>query len=73
MKILNIVAKNIKKFRVEKNISQEKLALMCNLNRNFIGLVERGERGISLNNIEIISKNLNIEIYKFFLEEENYE
>lgn len=69
MNILNIYGKNLKKFRLEKNVSQEELALRCNLNRNFIGLIERGQRGISLKNIETISKILNIEIYKFFLEE----
>jgi DNA-binding helix-turn-helix protein len=70
MNILNVYGKNLKKFRTKKNISQEELALLCDLNRNFIGLIERGKRGISLKNIEIISKTLDIEIYKFFLDEE---
>ena len=54
MNILNVYGKNLKKFRTKKNISQEELALLCDLNRNFIGLIERGKRGISLKNIEII-------------------
>ena len=70
MNILNVYGKNLKKFRTKKNISQEELALLCDLNWNFIGLIERGKRGILLKNIEIISKTLDIEIYKFFLDEE---
>lgn len=72
MSILSLFGKNLKKFRKLKNISQEELALKCNLNRNFIGLIERGKRGVSLNTIEIISKILDVEIYEFFLEEERY-
>lgn len=32
MNILNVYGKNLKKFRTKKNISQEELALLCDLN-----------------------------------------
>lgn len=53
-------AKNLKLFRLEKDISQEKLADLCNLHRTYLGSVERGERNISIDNIEKIAKALEV-------------
>ena len=53
-------AKNLKSFRLEKDISQEKLADLCNLHRTYLGSVERGERNISIDNIEKIAKALQV-------------
>jgi transcriptional regulator with XRE-family HTH domain len=41
--------------RKKKNLSQEELAFRCDLDRTYIGGVERGERNISLLNILKIS------------------
>ncbi len=48
--------------RNKKNLTQEKLAELANLDRTYIGRVERGKRNISLKNIEKIAKALNISI-----------
>ncbi len=53
-------ARNLKLYRLEKNISQEALADLCNLHRTYVGSVERGERNISIDNIEKISKALEV-------------
>ena len=52
----------MKRVRLERSMSQEELAEKCSLNRTYIGSVERGERNISLVNIDIISQALGIEI-----------
>lgn len=44
--------------RQELGISQEELADRCELHRTYIGSVERGERNISVDNMEVISKAL---------------
>jgi len=49
------------KIRSEKGISQERLAFMANLHRTYISDVERGNRNISLINIEKIAKALKID------------
>lgn len=57
---------NLRRIRLEKGISQEKLAEIADLHRTYVGSVERGERNISLVNIEKISVALEIPLEKFF-------
>ncbi len=57
------------KIRVERQkqkISQEKLAELAELNRNSIGLIERGETNVTLKNLENIANALNIDIKELF-------
>lgn len=58
---------NVRKYRLEMNLSQEKLAEISGLHRTYISAVERGERSISLDNIQKIANALGIEIYKLFI------
>jgi transcriptional regulator with XRE-family HTH domain len=55
-----IFADNLRTIRKQKNISQEELADRCGLHRTYVGSVERGERNISIDNIEKISDALKI-------------
>ncbi len=45
---LDSIGKNIKKYRLSKNLRQEDLAELAKLSANYIGLVERGEKTPSL-------------------------
>lgn len=67
IKNINNFSKNLKKYRLEKKYSQEKLAELCNLHRTYISLVELNKKNISLKNIYIIADALEIEVYKLFL------
>lgn len=51
-------ARNMRAKRLELNLSQEKLADLCGLHRNYVGSVERGERNISIDNMEIVASSL---------------
>jgi transcriptional regulator with XRE-family HTH domain len=48
-------ATNMRKARNEIGISQEAFADQCGLHRTYIGSVERGERNISVDNMETIA------------------
>jgi len=48
--------KRVREERTSKGFSQEKLAEVAGLHRTYIGMVERGEKNITLENIEKISK-----------------
>lgn len=57
------------KIRIERQkqkISQEKLAELANLNRNFVGMIERGETNVTVKNLENIANALNIPIQELF-------
>jgi transcriptional regulator with XRE-family HTH domain len=61
---LKKIGKRIRKLRLEESLSQEKLAFQSNLDRTYIGSVERGERNIAIINLNKIAKALNISVSK---------
>ncbi|WP_343569218.1 helix-turn-helix transcriptional regulator [Acinetobacter sp.] len=52
------VGQLIRKKRKEKEISQEKLALLCNIDRSYLGRIERGEVNITILKLYEISNIL---------------
>jgi len=59
-KIYISIGNNIRKYRLERGITQEKLSELLSTNSKFVGHVERFERYISLKKLIQISKILNI-------------
>lgn len=55
-------ASNLKKVRQQKEMSQERLAELTGLHRTYVGSVERGERNVSIDNIERFAKALGISV-----------
>lgn len=56
----------VRELRQKKGLSQEALALACELDRTYIGGVERGERNISLLNIHKIAHALGVSVRELF-------
>ena len=52
----------VREYRQNKGLSQEALGLACDLDRTYIGGIERGERNVSLVNIHKIAKALGIPV-----------
>jgi transcriptional regulator with XRE-family HTH domain len=61
-KILAKFGSRVRELRQGKCLSQEAFAEACDLDRTYIGSVERGERNISLRNIERIAMSLGITV-----------
>jgi transcriptional regulator with XRE-family HTH domain len=55
-----LFAANMRRIRREKQLTQEKVAEFADLHPNYIGSVERGERNISICNIERIALALGV-------------
>ena len=50
----------IHKLRVRKGQSQERLAELADLHRNYVGGIERGERNVGLRNIIRLARALGV-------------
>jgi transcriptional regulator with XRE-family HTH domain len=59
---LERIGNQIRELRIEADLSQEKLAFECELDRTYIGSVERGERNISAINLRKIAKALKTKV-----------
>lgn len=65
-KILQRYGNRVRDLRKQKNLTQEKLAEKAGLHYTYIGVIERGEKNISMINIEKVSKALGENLAKFF-------
>ena len=54
--------KRIREERTKRDLSQEQLAELANVHRTYIGMIERGEKNITLTTIERIAKALKIPV-----------
>lgn len=60
--ILKNFGQRIKLLRNKAALSQEELANISGLHRTYIGMIERGEKNITLKNIEKIAISLKVDI-----------
>lgn len=58
----------LKRIRVKRGLSQEKLAELAGLHRTYVSTVERGLRNVSLLNIEKLARALNVPMSKLMPE-----
>lgn len=60
--ILIKFGQRIRTLRKARNLSQEQLAEITGFHRNYIGMIERGERNPALVNIEIFAKTFEMSL-----------
>ena len=68
-KLRDVLAKNMRRLRAARGLSQEALAHECGINRTYLSSVERSERNVSIDNIARIAKGLQIEPWRLLKDE----
>ena len=69
MKLRRTVARNLKRLRREKGMSQEELADRAEINRNYVGMIERSENAATVDMLEKLAEALDAKPVEFFHEE----
>lgn len=64
--ILIKFGQRVREERMKLGLSQERLAAKAGVHRTYIGMIERAEKNITLENIEKICKALNLHIQDIF-------
>jgi transcriptional regulator with XRE-family HTH domain len=59
-----VLAKNMRRLRATRGVSQEALAHESGINRTYLSGVERSERNVSIDNIARIAKGLQVDPWK---------
>lgn len=65
-KILIQFGRKVRKQRMKRGLSQEGLASRAGVHRTYIGMIERAEKNITMENIEKISKALGLKLSDLF-------
>ena len=55
-----VIAANVRRLRHGLGISQEELSHVCGYHRTYVGMIERGERNISIATLEALAGALGV-------------
>lgn len=61
------LARHLRALRAARGLSQEALAELAELHRTYVGSIERGERNVSLDNVECLAIALQVDICDLLL------
>ena len=64
---VQIVNQNIKNYRIANGLTQEKLADLCNISRDYISEIERGKKFPSLKRLFVIAEAMGFDAYKLHM------
>jgi len=63
-----VFAGNVRRLRAERGLSQEELAEAAGVHRTYIGMLERGEKNVTIYNIERIARALDVQPSSLLME-----
>lgn len=66
-----IVARNVRRIRMERGLSQEDLADLVGISRNYVGMIERQENSPTVVMIERLAKALKVDPVQLFEEKKS--
>jgi len=61
-----LFGQRLRELRKEQGLSQEQLAFRAGLHRTYVGGIERGERNVTLKNIQRLAHALGVDISVLF-------
>lgn len=59
---------NVRRLRVAKGLSQERLALEANIDRSYVGRVERGIENVTVSTLEALATAMGVHVAALFQE-----
>ncbi|WP_454918963.1 helix-turn-helix domain-containing protein [Xanthobacter sediminis] len=65
MQLRERVARNLRRLRQEKSLSQEELAHRAEVNRNYVGMLEREEYAATVDMLEKLAAALGVDPIEF--------
>lgn len=66
MRLRETVAKNLRRLRQAKGLSQEELADRADINRNYVGMLEREQHAATIDMLEKLADVLDADPVEFF-------
>lgn len=63
-----IIGWNTRRLRVERGLSQERLALEAGIDRAYVGRVERGTENLTISTLEAMAKALGVAVATLLIE-----
>ncbi len=64
-KAQDYIKHNLKKYRLAKKLTQEKLSELCGVSCDYISEIERGKRCPSMKRLDMIAETLDVDSYLF--------
>ncbi|MBZ9897276.1 helix-turn-helix domain-containing protein [Mesorhizobium sp. BR1-1-6] len=68
MNVRKIIGWNLRKLRVEQGLSQERLALAAEIDRSYVGRVERGSENVTIDKLEALAMVLGVSASDLLIE-----
>ncbi|MCV6574360.1 MAG: helix-turn-helix domain-containing protein [Cohaesibacter sp.] len=68
MNVQKTIGWNLRKLRVTKGLSQERLALEAGIDRSYVGRVERGSENVTVATLEAFTSVLGVHVSELFAE-----
>ena len=57
---------NLRRLRVERGLSQERLALASGIDRSYVGRIERGSENVTVEALEALATVLGVQVRQLF-------
>lgn len=68
MNTRELIGWNMRRLRVARGLSQERLALETGIDRSYVGRIERGSENVTVNALEAIATVLKVPVAELFRE-----